>query len=259
MTAASAMQKAAAGLDPSTIQNLICWLKADNGQLFQDSARTTPAIANGDPVGSWSDLSGNGKHFSQATSTKRPTLQKNVLGGYPVLRFDGLDDYLQRTSPIIAGTADFTLFVVGRYTAAVSGTFFAERSTAGGALHCDIDYSSVSGLRLLHRNDAGQLTTLTNPAPAAGTWMILQGRSLALQHRFRRDGGTSTSATASSGVTTPLSSTIGAISIATGITTLLTGEIAEIILYNVNLNNTKLDTVGAYLQAKYNLPWAHAI
>lgn len=40
----------AAAFSPLSIPGLKLWLKAD-GTLWQDSARTTPAIADGDPVG----------------------------------------------------------------------------------------------------------------------------------------------------------------------------------------------------------------
>lgn len=59
--------------------------------MFQDSARTTPAVVDG-PVGYLADKSGNGNHATQATSSKRPTLRQ--VGSFFYLEFDGVDDGL---------------------------------------------------------------------------------------------------------------------------------------------------------------------
>lgn len=72
------------------------WLDAnDPATLFQNSTLTTPATADGDPVGGWKDKSGNARHLTQATSSKRPTLKTNIQNGLPVVRGDGVDDFLR--------------------------------------------------------------------------------------------------------------------------------------------------------------------
>lgn len=48
---------------------------AEADSLYQDAAGTTPAlVANGDPLGRLSDLTGNGNHFTQTTGGDRPDL-----------------------------------------------------------------------------------------------------------------------------------------------------------------------------------------
>lgn len=57
--------------------------------LYQDSALTTPATAVNDPVGGWKDLSGNGNHFTQATSGKRGVIKSGIFAnGDPAIYFD---------------------------------------------------------------------------------------------------------------------------------------------------------------------------
>lgn len=58
---------------PSDLSGLQLWLKSDTG-LWQDTAGTTAATANGDPIGRWDDQSGNGRNATQSTSGARPTL-----------------------------------------------------------------------------------------------------------------------------------------------------------------------------------------
>jgi hypothetical protein len=72
------------------------WNFARADTLFQDTARTTPA-ANGDPIGGITDLSGKGRHATQATATARPL--RGVDGGGRLLStYDGVDDCIGTTA-----------------------------------------------------------------------------------------------------------------------------------------------------------------
>lgn len=93
---------------PTDIANLVLWLKAD-GTKWQDSARTTSATADGDPVGAWDDESGNSSHVLQGTSGYRPTLKTGLINSLPAIRFDGYDDIM--SASISTGT-DVSVFSV---------------------------------------------------------------------------------------------------------------------------------------------------
>lgn len=67
------------GFTPAVLSPFM-WLEAGQG-FYQDSAGTTPATANADPLGLWQDQSGNGRHVSQATSGSRPVLLANAHNG----------------------------------------------------------------------------------------------------------------------------------------------------------------------------------
>lgn len=69
---------------PARLPGLVLWL---------DAGRIT-GLVDGDPVATWSDLSGLGNHATQATASKRPTYKVNIVNGRPVVRFDGVDDVL---------------------------------------------------------------------------------------------------------------------------------------------------------------------
>jgi hypothetical protein len=59
---------------PTDIAGVKIVYEADDvSELFQDSARTTPVTADGDPVGACDDLSGNGLNGLQVTSANKPT------------------------------------------------------------------------------------------------------------------------------------------------------------------------------------------
>lgn len=63
------------------------------GTMWQDSSQTTLVTGDAQPVGFWQDLSGNGRHLSQATSDKRLVYLENGLStGIPCVATDGLID-----------------------------------------------------------------------------------------------------------------------------------------------------------------------
>ncbi len=64
-------------------------------QLWLDATRIS-GLNDGDPVATWSDLSGSGSgnDATQATSSKRPLYKVGIVNGKPVVRFDGVDDDL---------------------------------------------------------------------------------------------------------------------------------------------------------------------
>lgn len=68
------------------------WWEVRSGQVFQDTAGTTPATADGDPVARVNDLSGNANHLLQSTAGARPTLR--ISGSIWRLEFDGTSDFL---------------------------------------------------------------------------------------------------------------------------------------------------------------------
>lgn len=79
--------------------NLKIWHKAD-----------ALTLNDGDPVSSWTDSSGNGKHAVNATTDEQPTFQTNEVNGLPVVRSDGSNDMLTITGHGI--TKPYTLAVV---------------------------------------------------------------------------------------------------------------------------------------------------
>lgn len=81
---------------------------SDISTLFQDSAGTTPVTASGQPVGLMLDISGNGNHATQATSSKRPTYTTG--SGLAWLAFDGADDAMATAAIDFTGTDKMSMF-----------------------------------------------------------------------------------------------------------------------------------------------------
>lgn len=76
--------------------------KGDNVPLglWQDTAGTIPAVLDGDPVARWDDVLGtSGLSALQANTMQQPLLR--FVNGTPVVRFDGVDDQMVVTTPVV--------------------------------------------------------------------------------------------------------------------------------------------------------------
>jgi hypothetical protein len=87
------------------------WLRADAG-----------TTTNGQQVSAWNDQSGNGNNAAQGTSDNQPLFiaSEPLANNRPVLRFDGIDDWMQTTTHLTDNVG--TLMIVGRKTAPVQAT-----------------------------------------------------------------------------------------------------------------------------------------
>jgi RHS repeat-associated protein len=102
------------------------WLKADAG-VTKDA---------NDKVSGWADQSGNSNHAAQTDGAKQPTWIVNAINNQPVLRFGGTDDHMQGPTNFNLGNADHTLFCVHRRTTPSHGSAplsFATSLTDNGA------------------------------------------------------------------------------------------------------------------------------
>ena len=68
---------------PLNVSGLIGWLKADS----------IIGLSDGDPVTTWLGSVG-GNNATQSTTANKPTYKVNIINGLPVVRFDGIDDYM---------------------------------------------------------------------------------------------------------------------------------------------------------------------
>jgi len=116
---------------PASISGLQLWLDAsDASTLFTDSAGTTAATADGDPVGCWKDKSGNAKNATQPNGTKKPLLKINAKNSKNTIRYDGVDDGMINAVGLTSGTYSGVIHVFFAASKPTSGgTYFVERQT----------------------------------------------------------------------------------------------------------------------------------
>ena len=233
---------AGGSFSPSDISGLLLWLKGD-GTLWQDSARTTPATSDGDPVGAWDDDSGNADHATQATAGARPSLQTAELNGLAVVRLDG-GDMLQSVAD--AGQLPVSVFAVVR-----PDNFSAKRTvlgpSGGGALA--FGFNPTTGTLFADRASVANLGNGTTGA-AAATWHRIGFLYDGSSYTFRLNGastGTGSVSQSFASRDTQVGANQGAGSEP------MIGDLAELLVYNSVLSDTDRDNVEAYQATKYGL------
>lgn len=244
---------------PSELAGLAGWYAADLSTKWQDSARTTPVTADGDPVGAWDDLSGNGNHFTQSTGAQRPAYRTAQINGRAVLDLDGTGDvmYANGLSSVYSGTdVASSAFVAFRK---VSNTthdevYGASRSSASNPLHLIVSNDNAGLYRFLRRDDAGSTgnvngSTATLVATVhsnvytgttASTW--IDGADTAILDD-----------SADVGATTIDRVTIGAINLGGPEVSYADVEIAELVVYNRALSTGERRAIERYLGTKYGV------
>ncbi len=132
LTGAGTATTSSAVWSPTDVAGLKLWLKADAG-LFQDTGGVTPASANNDPVGKWTDQSVGGNDVTQGTSTHKPLLKTAAQNSKPGVYFDGVDDELINTlTSLLAAGAARTLLVAGRGFAGYDTAKYFQFRLGGG-------------------------------------------------------------------------------------------------------------------------------
>ncbi len=228
----------AGSFTPANLTSLYCWLDA-NAEAFADN----------DPVGTWTDQSGNGKSVTQSTSGSKPTFKTNIINGKPALRFDGTDDVLNWATNALTGLTAAELFIVLKVDAdPAAGATTSGIWTLGshGGANTDAypftDSIIYDGAMSTVRKTTGNPTAvLTNPhiyniVSMSGEW------TSRINEAVHFTTATNTVGFASAAM-------IG-LSIASNF---LKGYVAEFILCSAKLTNFKRSQVGDYLATKYGL------
>lgn len=227
--------------------NLALWLRADLG-TYQDTAATTPAASDGDPVARWNDQSGAGLSAQQGASGARPVLKLNILNGRPVLRFDGSNDRLQVAS--IGLPAHFTLFLV------------IDANTQNMLVEHSPDLNSYDGFYLYGQNfhasavrrgavPANLNSVNVSPGWPTANWSIIVQRFDGA-HLLRRNGSTlSTTVTNSGSISnTTLNDSLN-LCARSGGSLASSADVAELVIYAEALAAANYQAVESYLNGKY--------
>jgi hypothetical protein len=226
--------------DPSKLPGLQLWLRADRG-LYQDSALTTPAVADGDPVGGWKDQSGQGRHATQATAAARPTLVLGPtgLGGQRALLFDGVDDQLLLGDLSAGFPSAGTLFYLyaqgggtGRFTV------FDHNNGANNSL-TRFDGAGYFGMWRTARID-------TYPASMGATQIVTVVSSSSLYQVYKNNTAqTAQAASYQAGTNYRIVPSVGG--------NVFVGHLPEILAYSRQLTGTEISQVNRYLGRRYGI------
>jgi hypothetical protein len=229
----------------SVSNGLQLWLRADAGI-------TTNATGG---VIQWNDQSTNANHAAQGTDAQAPALVNGALNSRPVLRFDGMDDFLDvADSDSLSGAGDMASFFVVKFDD--FATFRAVWSKTTTNLPAPTDLYALPGsgvLRVLRGDGTANNLGAVDSAQALrdNTYLVLgfDVTGETLNHYLNNQpNGSGTVTTNTADANTSLK-----IGTRNDFVTRLKGDLAELLIYNRALSLTERSNVFNYLQTKYNL------
>ncbi len=228
--------------DLAATSDLRLWLSADKGLQ-----------AGGDgSVSGWNDQSGNANNASVGFTA--PKLVTNALNGKPVVRFDGVDNFLEvPTAPSIEIAGDVSSYAVVRFDD--FATYRAVWAKTVGGQPGSIDYYLLPGTgvpRFYRGNGVGSNGSVdANRAVAAGTYVVvgfeMAGQTATHYLNGLAAGSGQIGATLADGGT-PLK-----IGTRDDLFTKLKGDLAELLIFGHGLSDSERGKVLSYLGAKYSL------
>lgn len=233
MTSMGTNSEPLAGLaSPTDVAGLACWFKAD-----------ALALADTNPVASWTDSSVNARPAVQASSTLQPLYRTGIINAKPVVRFDGTNDRLQTATFTLAQPC--TMLCVGAFATTAARDMFD-----GYTINTAVLQATAAPLFVAYSG------TFLNGPTADTAFHVFAVQFNGTSSKLWVDGGVATTGNAGAG--TPAGVTLGGAGGAGG--GYLNGDIAEHITYSVagGLPISDINRIGSYLATKYNLTWASA-
>lgn len=235
--------------------NLRWWLKANTGVLNPSSGAAT----DGQAVMQWNDQSTIANNASQATAANRPVFRTNIINGNPVLRFSG-DQFVDAAStPGITTSNSFYFFLVFKpssFTAGAtgdgSGSYIIDRTLANNPL-TSFKIVNTDKYHFQKRNNSGGVTGPISTIAATTTSFVIADyfRNFNTALGLGLNGGNPVTSGDDAGDLTADPIRIGRHS--TTSNGGLTGDLAEVIVYNTNLTATQRQQVQSYLSIKYGI------
>lgn len=250
---------AGSALDPLSISGCIMWLDAtDINTLWADSVGGI-AIEDLDAqaVGAWEDKSTASNDATQASGSAQPLYRTNVQNGHPMLKWDGLNDYMRCdgiASTFSGNDKTATIFIIFKKTDNLTSQALIScgNSVLGGYFAA---YTRNTPDYLITKQD--DAATAVNAVPAlppdtSATLITLRLNGTTLDVDI--DGlGVDVADPFNVGVTTLNGAALGAFYVTGAIIFPLSGYIGEVLIYNSALSGANRTLVNNYLIARWGL------
>ena len=226
-----------------TVTNgLQLWLKADAGVTAGAGGKVT----------AWQDQSGKGNNASQLVADMSPLLVNDAINGKPVLRFDGVDDFLEvADSDSVSITGDITTFFLVKFDDFATYRAVWAKTLANQPAPNDWYALPGSGIPRAYRGDGTAGGSADGgKALTAGNYLVA-GWDMAGTILTHYLGGFASS----SRVVAPAAIADADTSLLIGTrddrVTIMKGDIAEVLIYNRALTADERRALVVYLNQKY--------
>lgn len=213
---------------PTDVGTPAVWFDACKGVTYNGSNQ----------VSQWDDQSGNARHATQSTSSKKPTYTASGTNGLPHIDFAGSDDGLSATGFTLAQPN--TVFVVAKQDTGAANEHLFSSDDGAGAQNLLVGAPSLT----MH---GGSLAS-TGLGVTTGTTYVFSMLFNGASSKFFRDG-TQHGGTLSVGALSMIGLCVGN----NGFTYTQghDGTICELIVYNSALSDANRQKVEAYLTTKW--------
>lgn len=231
----------------------VIWLKADRN-VYND-AGTTPA-SDGDNVYQWNDLSGNSKDATQSSPGKQPEYVTNIINGFPVIRFSPSGNKCLLSTTVSTGNAA-SLWVVASYSALPSTNPGLIQGSPAGLSFSTTPTDKSIGLWVENTNKVwgrgvqsnNTSCNISKTVVSSGTFYIISTVFNGVATIQQYLNNTAAGSVAYNGTLKSWSD----FGIGKQGNETWEGDIAEIICYNIALNQAQRIVIDNYLAAKYSL------
>lgn len=243
-------------IDPVVALTPDLWLDSD--QIAQ---------SDGSAVSSWPDISGNARHFEQATEANKPSFQTGEVNGLPAIRFGALSRLLGNAASLNVyrnkpGCACFLVWKPGagagvNQTAVFLGspTEINRRFQLFKAAQAEPGTSFAHGGRRLDA-DASQFAEILSMGSA---WIQSVARvdTTATSVRLYLNGvlGVTNSTFQTAGNTSDTDAVVNTLGLRSNGIEPLIGDLASVIFLARNLTAAEINIIGQRNATKYGLPW----
>lgn len=228
-----------AGFTPASIANLAAWYRAD-----------ALALANNAAVSSWPDGSGTANTLSQATGGNQPLFKTNIVNGKPVVRFDGIDDWLEYSGAPggFGAQTGQTIFLVAQYAVDTANLTAVTTNPGLNALHV----FNGGGNPRFEGIMGAAVATVTGAIKVTSTWhyTVLRFDDTSNAIECYTNGVFQTNNNEAGAFATN-TITVGRRSGGAGL--YFNGDIAEVGIYSRQITAGELTNLNSYLASKYAL------
>jgi len=221
--------------NPLSVSGCKLWLDAsDSDTITKDGSNL---------VSQWDDKSDEGNDISQATATNKPLWVDSVQNGLPIIRFNGSDNYIRRTTYVNGSLSQpntFFVVCVMPDIASASTAFVFDGGTSregfGTKLPAsDDDFNMFAGIEL------HPTTTVDSTNFLQYTGVFNGASSLFRENQTQLFTG-NTGSNAMDGIT---------LGTAAGLDQFGNPDIAEILIYNADITGDDLTNIEQYLKDKW--------
>ncbi len=238
--------------DTVTLGGPVLWLKAD-----------ALGLANGAAVSTWANQTEYGFNVTQGTAANQPIHYTGQINGYPAVRFDGSNDFMQGS--FTGSITNKTMMAVVRLTnvtptaTSVGGAPVTVQNSAGSTFDA-IVYNESTAKRWMNGSEGLGRTPATVSAydqTSVGPHLVTITSATSSYNTFQNGALISSTASYS-----PPTFTSGIFNVGlrhTGATNgYFYGDIAEVLVYNKNLTDAERYSIETSLMTKYGMVYGRS-